>query len=167
MKPLPTRGVKRSRLQIRDNYFDLGPISHPNWSEAQCRSIQAHLIACARELSRKFPMLTMADMYQAGYCGYLESVKYMTWTIHNSGTTYVKNCARWAMLKESWKIYGRPTYADTGYVGKGDRKNLAEKIGTVSIDSGPSDSVQSERFNSFQHKELSAEWMKGEEEDED
>jgi len=150
------------RYQYNACYFPTLPITYSSWTPRQRLHVHEFMCWTAIELSRKFPLFEPGDLYNSGYIRYLEVTQYMTFTIKEPGVEYVKIAVKGSMIKEIWKLYGRPTYKATGYVGKGDRQNLAERIGKVSLD-GPAVTNEGERFNSFKHKELHAEWMKGDE----
>lgn len=113
------------------------PFNYSQWEKKERFYIHHYTIRRAKELASKFPFFEPSDLFNAGYIGYSKAIKYMTWTIHNHGLNYIRIAINSEMIREIWSIYGRPTFKETGYVGKGDRQNFALRHGTVSLEGPP------------------------------
>jgi hypothetical protein len=104
----------RTKLSSPKNYAKIpygpGPITYSNWTIEERSSVHGFLISKARQVSKRFKFFQFNDLYNAGYIGYLEGIRYHTWAIHCSGISAVKKRIYGAILQEVEKIYGRVIY---------------------------------------------------------
>ena len=104
---------------------ETNPITYSSWTPLERAKVHEWLIRYAKYYAKRFPFFEFFDLYNAGYIGYLEAIRYHTWTIHCAGLTAVVKRIKGAILQEVWKIYGRSTLNYTGYKGKGDYQQEA------------------------------------------